>query len=569
MSSALLLESPHSSPSASPVVRRLLVCGNPETYAFIEQQLSRTGYDLHTATLAAAFAAATRYSPDIILVSLSADTESTEAGLALARHLRGEAATYALPLVIIFQRDDAATRHAALSLGADDYFSVTSSRAEILARLDALLWRTAAGRRTAPTTHDQRAEIDDFMLLVDNVRQRTKAGATGALVVIETKEETMREVTARGSDSSAANSLAKIYGYLKLNLRRVDSVAFYGPTTLLAHLPRVTTERATSEFARLCTGFTGEHAGPRVAFGIASFPADGVEVEYLIERAEAKLAADAQDVNANQTYAPSPAPVIAPQVAAIPTSPATHECASFTLNSNFNLPASTPNGNGIGYTNGNHVNGNRQRAADADPVVIKFAPPEPLDVSLPGGSGAKDTVPTPAHSSVATGRFSPHTSDHAPTAQLNRDKDPFSPAAADAAAKECELRAQGLPMPRRVLLTVSDPARLAQLNSLVRSAGYEVRTAFAGQQALDLLRIERPDVLLLDYELYETDGVETIRRLHRQERGRSSLPVVLLVGAEHTEARREAAALGAHSIVTLPYQPAELLRCVRAAGTPG
>ena len=123
-------------------------------------------------------------------------------------------------------------------------------------------------------------------------------------------------------------------------------------------------------------------------------------------------------------------------------------------------------------------------------------------------------------------------------------------------------------MPRRVLLTVSDPARLAQLNSLVRSAGYEVRTAFAGQQALDLLRIERPDVLLLDYELYETDGVETLRRLHRQERGRSSLPVVLLIGAQHTEARRDATALGAHSIVTLPYQPAELLRCVRTAGAP-
>jgi two-component system alkaline phosphatase synthesis response regulator PhoP len=121
-------------------------------------------------------------------------------------------------------------------------------------------------------------------------------------------------------------------------------------------------------------------------------------------------------------------------------------------------------------------------------------------------------------------------------------------------------------MPRRLLLTVSDPARLAQLNSLVRSAGYEVRTAFAGQQALDLLRIENPEVLLLDYELYETDGVETIRRLRSQERGRSSIPVVLLIGTGHEAPRREALKLGVRSIVTLPYQPAELLRCVRNAG---
>ena len=548
MSSALLLESPQFSPHASSTARRLLVCGNPETYAFIEQQLSRTSYDLHTTTFDAAFVAATHFPPDIILVSLSADTENTEAGLALARRLRGEAATYALPLVIVFQSDDATTRHAALSLGADDYFAVASSRAEILARLDALLWRTAAGRRTAPTSLDQRAEIDDFILLVDHVRERINAGASGALVLIETKAEMVNEATTHRSENSAAQSLAKVYGFLKLNLRRVDSVAFYGPTTLLAHLPRVNYERAASELARLCSEFTAEHMRPGVAFGIASFPADGIEVEDLIERAEARLADGGTEIDADQLHTASPVPVAVPPTVAPPTpAPLTlaatptmpPEFVSLPLNSNISLPISPPvNGNG------NH----RQITDTTAPTILKFDSPSP--------------------SIVATGRFLPHALDSAPSAQLNRDKDAFSPAAADAAAKECELRAQGLPMPRRVLLTVSDPARLAQLNSLVRSAGYEVRTAFAGQQALDLLRIERPDVLLLDYELYETDGVETIRRLHRQERGRSSLPVVLLIGAQHTEARREAAALGAHSLVTLPYQPAELLRCVRTAGAP-
>lgn len=567
MSSALLTESPQFSTHATSTARRLLVCGDAETYAFIEQQLSRTSYDLRTTTLDAAFAAATHHAPDIILVALSADAENIEAGLALARRLRGEAATYALPLVIVFQTDDATTRGAALALGADDYFAVASSRAEILARMDALLWRTAAGRRTAPTSHDQQAEIDDFMLLVDHARERINAGATGALVLIETKAEVVSDAATQRAETSVAQSLAKVYGYLKLNLRRVDSVAFYGPTTLLAYLPRVTYERAASETARLCSEFTAEHMRPHVAFGIASFPADGIEIEDLIERAEARLAADETEIDADQPHspqhhAPSPAPVAIPPTVALPATAASPTTASLTiaaaptpkpelvplpLNSNVVLPISPVNGNGNNHTNGerangNHVNGNhRQAAGTPAPALLKFSSPT-----------------------------TPHALDAAPSnAQLNRDKDAFSPAAADAAAKECELRAQGLPMPRRVLLTVSDPARLAQLNSLVRSAGYEVRTAFAGQQALDLLRIERPDVLLLDYELYETDGVETIRRLHRQERGRSSLPVVLLIGAEHTEARREADALGAHSIVTLPYQPAELLRCVRTAGAPG
>jgi hypothetical protein len=52
--------------------------------------------------------------------------------------------------------------------------------------------------------------------------------------------------------------------------------------------------------------------------------------------------------------------------------------------------------------------------------------------------------------------------------------------AAEAAARERERRAAGEPMPRRLLLTVSDPARMAQINLLLRSAAYEVRAAFDG-----------------------------------------------------------------------------------------
>jgi len=139
--------------------------------------------------------------------------------------------------------------------------------------------------------------------------------------------------------------------------------------------------------------------------------------------------------------------------------------------------------------------------------------------------------------------------------------------AADAAARERERRARGTLMPRRLLLTVSDAARMAQLNSLIRSAGYEARAAFDGQQALDLLRIERPDLLVLDYELQGIDGFETIRRLRKQNGGRLTLPVVLLLSEAHESVRQEAVALGARGIVSMPYDPTDLLDSVRSAGT--
>ena len=121
-------------------------------------------------------------------------------------------------------------------------------------------------------------------------------------------------------------------------------------------------------------------------------------------------------------------------------------------------------------------------------------------------------------------------------------------------------------MPRRLLLTVSDAARMAQLNALIRSAGYEARTAFDGQQALDLLRIERPDLLLLDYELHGIDGLEMLRRLRKQTGGHLTLPVVMLLPPAEEFARREALELGARGIVATPYDPAELLDSVRRAG---
>ncbi len=140
-------------------------------------------------------------------------------------------------------------------------------------------------------------------------------------------------------------------------------------------------------------------------------------------------------------------------------------------------------------------------------------------------------------------------------------------AAAEAAARERERRSSGAVMPRRLLLTVSDAARIAQLNSLIRSAGYEARAAFDGQQALDLLRIERPDLLVLDHELHGIDGVETLRRLRQQGGGLLTLPVLLLLPSNDESIRSEALKLGARSVVTTPYDPADLLDNVRVAGS--
>ena len=113
------------------------------------------------------------------------------------------------------------------------------------------------------------------------------------------------------------------------------------------------------------------------------------------------------------------------------------------------------------------------------------------------------------------------------------------------------------------MLAVSDAERMAQVNLLARSAGYEVRAAFDGQHALGLLRIDRPDLLLLDYDLRGMDGVETLRRLAKQSGALGPPPTVLLLPEGREELRGEAKEAGARRVVPLPYDPVELLDALR------
>jgi DNA-binding response OmpR family regulator len=112
------------------------------------------------------------------------------------------------------------------------------------------------------------------------------------------------------------------------------------------------------------------------------------------------------------------------------------------------------------------------------------------------------------------------------------------------------------------MLVVSDAERMAQVNLLMRSAAYEVRAAFDGQHALGLLRIDRPEALVVDYELNDMDGVEMLRRLSKQSRG-DAPPSLLLLPAGREELRAEALAAGARVVVGLPYDAVELLERLR------
>lgn len=503
--------------------RRALVCAGPSVAAMLERHLRGGGYATAVASVSDAPRAVAEFAPEVLLLGLHNGTDGER--LALARRLRAEPATYGLPIVFLYHKDERAHRSAALQIGADDYCSLATPPGELCSRLDALFWRAEAGRRAAPVVGERRAEIDNFMLLLDAVRDDFEQRGDGGALALAVSLDAGGDGHEARSPAGSGGPLEEAHGFLKLNLRRADSVAFYGPTLLVAYLPRLTLEEAHANLSRLAAEFARRHAGARLAAGLAAFPApDLSDVEMLVEQAEAAVNAARADGSPSRVVAYSP------------------ELGALAGND-------TRAGQEAGSSNAAHAGSG--------------------DGAFSGGDVAADESTASPNGKVAS-RGEKEATPRDATARPSRveDAEAWTRQAAEAGARELELRARGVVMPRRLLLAVSDPARMARLNLLVRSAGYAVRAAFDAQQALSLMRIERPDLLVIDLDLQGMSGLEALRRLSQQPGQRvAPPPAVLLFDARRADARRDALEAGARDTVALPCAPSEFLETVRRAGS--
>jgi DNA-binding response OmpR family regulator len=537
------IKSPDRATHEDARARRVLVCASGGAGASFAARLAASGYEVQSVGADAAVREVDNFAPEVLILEVRDSADGEGEPLALARRLRAARATAHLPLVVVFgdtrggrSRAEAgeSVRSFAREIGADDCFALSTPAPEALARIDALFWRVAAGRDllAARAADARRAEIDSFVQLLDAARAEIDAGASGALALF-----------ASITDDDADDTLRSAHEFFSRNLRRADAIAFYGPRLLLAHLPRASSSAARADLARLHAEFSHAHA--RIVVGIARFPEDGTEIEELIARAEASLDAARLEIDDEE--------------ARVSVDDSAEKSDGILMS--FEEPATAVDDAVVAGRFSSDGDGTRGGAASlvdegahahetpaGERATAKRAP-RALRESSRGESFETSILPMHGAPDAAGGGV------------LARD-------ASEAAARERELRARGARMPRRLLLTVSDPARMAQVNLLLRSASYEVRAAFDGSQALDLLRIERADLLLLDLELKHFDGLEVLRRLNERHRGRLPLPVLLLHPRTEEGARAcdAAHALGARGFVALPYDPAKLLEAVRETG---
>ncbi len=88
--------------------------------------------------------------------------------------------------------------------------------------------------------------------------------------------------------------------------------------------------------------------------------------------------------------------------------------------------------------------------------------------------------------------------------------------------------------------------------------------ARSAESALTLARLLRPDVVLLDLVLPDSDGFELCRRLRSEERTLVT-PIVLMTDLESSTERRRGFRVGANAYLAKPFTPAELRAAIEAA----
>jgi two-component system KDP operon response regulator KdpE len=117
------------------------------------------------------------------------------------------------------------------------------------------------------------------------------------------------------------------------------------------------------------------------------------------------------------------------------------------------------------------------------------------------------------------------------------------------------------PARRRKILVVDDEPRIIQFIRLnLEHDGFEVYEATSGPQALEKLRDQMPDLILLDVMMPDLDGFETLRLI----RELSTIPVIMLTAKGEEDDRVRGLELGADDYVTKPFSPRELVSRVRA-----
>ncbi len=123
---------------------------------------------------------------------------------------------------------------------------------------------------------------------------------------------------------------------------------------------------------------------------------------------------------------------------------------------------------------------------------------------------------------------------------------------------------QEINMARETILIVDDEEDIIELIKYnLKNEGYDILTAFTGEQAIKIARQSLPDLIVLDLMLPGIDGLEVTKFLKNSAQTKE-LPIVMLTAKGEESDIVTGLELGANDYISKPFSPKELLARIRA-----
>ena len=114
---------------------------------------------------------------------------------------------------------------------------------------------------------------------------------------------------------------------------------------------------------------------------------------------------------------------------------------------------------------------------------------------------------------------------------------------------------------KTVLVVDDEPSVRRLVTATLAGGNYVIVEARDGNEALQLARQHRPDMILLDVSMPGVDGIDVCRQIKADSALRNAT-IVILTAQAHADVRQRATAVGADVFLTKPFSPLQLLGLV-------
>lgn len=141
---------------------------------------------------------------------------------------------------------------------------------------------------------------------------------------------------------------------------------------------------------------------------------------------------------------------------------------------------------------------------------------------------------------------------------------PATPASFEESDGALQLAQSGRSRPL-ILIAEDNQANIDSIQDYLTYKGYDLLAAYDGQQALDLAQQTYPDLILMDIQMPQIDGLEAIQRFRQHPNPRlAAIPIIVLSALSMEADRERGLAVGANDYLSKPFRLRDLVDCIEA-----